>query len=167
MKQRDKLPEPFRIEQELDELARLLGHRAEIIDGYKLALSLGTDPREGSEYGVSVMAGLSDYVPAAADPYRQDNGKLSRPAVYKGIARGIYSKVLAATQNLGNALGDCSGGLMGAGVRQVRASDKGVPNPELLRSSAEAKCKRDGHVWDDKVRQCKVCEEPLPEQEAG
>lgn len=155
---RDTLPTPERLEWEFDELASLLANRAEIVQGYKMARDLGLDPRSGT-LGASVSAGLSDYVPDAAWPYRDEDGKLSLPAVYRSIAQGIYGKIVAARQNLGNALEDCHGGRMGSGVKQVRPKDRGVPNPELLRASLEARCRREGHQWQG--GECRLCGMPV------
>lgn len=135
---RDRLPHPENLSWELDEIARLMARRSEIIRGYKMALELGLDPRSGSD-GASVMAGLSDYVPEAAVTS-------DRAAGYRATAGSIFARTQEARKMLGNVLGSVNRGRMGEAFRQPTHTDRSAIITQDELDDAIAKKGRDGEM---------------------
>lgn len=144
-KSRDRLPNPERLEWELDELLTLLlEHRAAIVTGYKVSLDLGLDPRPGSD-GASVMAGLSNYVPEVAVgdlKNKRRDGSLRAPAGEKDRenAASIYRRVELARKTIDSVFIDVNRGR----ERQPEYPSKGaVIGPEELEVSVAALQRRE------------------------
>lgn len=140
---RDRLPDPIKLLQEIREVERLCRHSAEILEGYRMARDLGLDPRSGAD-GVRVQSGTVDYVSDAAVDFVDELGRRKALAArYRSTAQSIHDYVVSAKQSLGNALGACSGGIMGEQFRQVEKQSGARLAAGELAESLEAKRKRE------------------------
>ncbi|MDP9223580.1 MAG: hypothetical protein M3P18_06935 [Actinomycetota bacterium] len=142
---RDRLPNPSRLEYELDELLTLLlEHRAEIVSAYRWNLDLGLDPRQGTD-GASVHSGLSNYVPEVAVGDLKHKGRDGKPRSAPGErdrehAASLYDRVEWARKVIGNVVKDANRGR----ERQPAYPRRGAfIDPEDLEFSVEALQRRE------------------------